>query len=82
MRILLRYKVTYLTLILLQKVYGEWHNEGSCNGIGDDNTCGKGKQVQIRPCMDGKVDKCKDEEKKRTISCKEAGTELADCSKF
>ena len=64
------------------KVLGGWQNEGPCNAIGDDPTCGQGNQVQNRPCTDGTVEKCTKEEKKRTISCEIAGTALPDCRKF
>ena len=71
-----------LLLLLIFYLFKDWKNEGPCNGIGDDPTCGEGNQVQIRPCTNGTVDKCKDEEEQRTITCKEAGTELPDCSKY
>ena len=64
------------------KVLGDWKNEGPCDGKGDDPTCGKGSQVQTRDCTDGTVDKCMDDEKQRTITCEDAGTELPDCRKF
>merc|ERR1711936_719482 len=37
------------------KILGEWTNEGSCNGDGDDPTCGAGTQLQSRTCTDGFV---------------------------
>ena len=64
------------------KVLGGWQNEGPCNAIGDDPTCGQGNQVQNRPCTDGTVEKCTNDEKQRTISCEIAGTALPDCRKF
>ena len=64
------------------KVLGNWQNEGPCKGIGDDPTCGQGNQVQNRPCTDGTVEKCTNDEKQRTISCEIAGTTLPDCRKF
>ena len=65
------------------KVLGiDWQNEGPCNGIGNDPTCGEGIQLQTRHCDDGTKDKCTDEEKQRTISCEDAGTALPDCRKF
>ena len=60
------------------KQLGDWTNEGDClarNG----NRCGPGKQKQIRKCTDGSRDKCTEEDKKRSISCNEAGSALPEC---
>ena len=39
---------------------GPWENVGNCIGIGDDPTCGPGKQNQTRTCIDGTEEKCLD----------------------
>ena len=39
---------------------GPWENVGNCIGIGDDATCGPGKQNQTRTCIDGTEYKCSD----------------------
>ena len=69
----------YLTA---SKILGEWANEGSCNGEGEDITCGPGSQHQRRACTDGTIDKCTAEETQRTVTCEVAGTALPVCSKL
>ena len=64
------------------KLLEDWVNDGPCDGTGDDPTCGEGIQAQIRPCTDGTVDKCTDEDTRRNVACKVAGTALPDCRKF
>ena len=64
------------------KILGEWANEGSCNGEGEDITCGPGSQHQRRACTDGTIDKCTAEETQRTVTCEVAGTALPVCSKL
>jgi hypothetical protein len=61
------------------KILGDWANEGSCNGEGTDPTCGAGSQQQKRTCTDGTLDKCTDEETRRTVTCAVAGTALPVC---
>ena len=57
----------------------EWENIGSCQGIGEDKTCGDGIQHQTRNCKDGTTNKCLDIEVRRTLSCNETGNELPKC---
>jgi hypothetical protein len=61
------------------KILGEWTNEGSCNGDGDDPTCGAGTQLQSRTCTDGTIDKCTVEDTHRSVTCAVAGTALPVC---
>jgi len=61
------------------KTFGEWANEGSCHGEGDDPTCGAGSQQQKRTCTDGTIDKCTTTETQRTVTCEVAGTALPVC---
>ena len=61
-------------MISVPKVLGDWENEGTCNAFGGVPTCGDGIQVQSRTCVDGTVDKCKDEDTHRITTCKHAGT--------
>ena len=63
----------------MPKILGDWENEGTCNAFGGVPTCGDGIQVggiqeQSRTCVDGTVDKCKDEDTHRITTCKHAGT--------
>ena len=58
---------------------GPWENVGNCIGIGDDPTCGPGKQNQTRTCKDGTEDKCSDLVLKRTAPCHWADTILPNC---
>ena len=58
---------------------GPWENVGNCIGIGDDPTCGPGKQNQSRTCKDGTEDKCSDLVLKRTAPCHWADTILPNC---
>ena len=71
-----------LNLILAPKIFGDWANDGACNGEGENPTCGPGTQVQTRSCTDGTVDKCTEEDKQSTVTCTVAGTQLPTCSKF
>ena len=61
---------------------GEWTNEGSCNGDGDDPTCGAGTQLQSRTCTDGTIDKCTVVDTHRSVTCAVAGTALPVCGKI
>merc|ERR550539_1874262 len=61
------------------KILGEWTNEGSCNGDGDDPTCGAGTQLQSRTCTDGTIDKCTVVDTHRSVTCAVAGTALPVC---
>ena len=64
------------------RVSGRWRNKGVCKGIGFDPTCGDGNQVQMRTCKDGTVDKCTENNKRRIVTCKVAGTGLPKCRKL
>ena len=68
--------------LIAPKTFGEWANEGSCHGEGDDPTCGAGSQQQKRTCTDGTIDKCTTTETQRTVTCEVAGTALPVCSRF
>ena len=58
------------------KNFDRWTNDGVCVGHGANKTCGPGYQAQIRPCINGTVDKCTQEDIVRNISCN-----LRDCEK-
>ena len=73
--------IIFLIFVSASKVFGEWTNEGSCKGEGEDLTCGPGTQVQRRTCTDGTIDMCTDDENQRTVTCEVAGTALPVCSK-
>merc|ERR1719510_1058495 len=53
----------------VEKQFGDWTNDGTCEGTGEDKTCGAGLQKQTRTCTDGTTDPCTDAEKARTIAC-------------
>ena len=57
-----------------------WTNIGTCQGTGKVKTCGNGLQIQSRVCKDGTSIKCSGIERVRTVSCKDAGTDLPKCS--
>ena len=63
----------------VEKVLGEWTNEGECKATGDDKTCGPGNQSQTRPCTDGTNDQCTNADTSKTVSCDDAGTSLPEC---
>ena len=69
--------------IIVPKVFGDWASEGECKASGAGSgaivACGPGTQLQKRSCTDGTVEKCTAEDKHRTVTCKEAGTELPKC---
>lgn len=71
-----------LISISASKILGEWTNEGSCNGDGDDPTCGAGTQLQSRTCTDGTIDKCTVVDTHRSVTCAVAGTALPVCGKI
>ena len=58
------------------KRFGNWTNNGTCDAIGEDKTCGPGIQTQTRRCTDGSLDKCLAIETEQTVSCN-----LQDCLK-
>lgn len=51
------------------KTLGNWNNNGPCIGIGEDQTCGQGLQIQSRTCEDGTFDKCQPLDSVRNITC-------------
>ena len=55
---------------------GNWTNIGNCTGADKRKDCGKGVQMQSRPCVDGKIIKCTAADREREISCS-----LPDCPK-
>ena len=66
------------------KILGDWQNEGPCNSIISvfASVCEDGIQIQTRTCTNGTVDICTDEDMHRITTCKKAGVQLPDCSKF
>ena len=63
------------------KQHGPWNNDGGCVATGEDPTCGSGNQRQTRTCIDGTTDNCTaPNDTERNISCKDAQTELPECS--
>ena len=64
-------------IIVVQKRFGHWENMGPCIANGSDKNCGPGEQFQVRPCTDGTVDKCTEDDRQDAISCN-----LADCKKI
>ena len=62
------------------KSLGQWTNDGKCAATGADPKCGPGNQIQTRTCTDGTIDKCTDADRKRTVSCNVAGTQLPICT--
>ena len=67
------------SVIKVPKVFGEWGNEGECKASGAVATCGPGTQLQKRSCTDGTVETCTAEDKHRTVTCKDADSELPKC---
>ena len=64
------------------KQFGEWKNVEKCVATGSNPTCGPGVLVQERECKDGTgSNKCLQEDRRRNISCVEAGEELQHCPK-
>ena len=68
-----------MTFPEVPKIFGEWGNEGECKASGAVSTCGPGTQLQKRSCTDGTVETCTAEDKHRTITCKDADSELPKC---
>ena len=57
-------------LLIASKEFTDWQNVGECVGTGNDPTCGSGKQLQNRRCIDGFVEKCQDtDQTERRIPC-------------
>ena len=65
---------------VVEKVLGDWTNDGDCVATGDDPTCGPGTQSQVRTCTDGSTDVCTDADTAQSISCTDAGTALPECA--
>ena len=65
---------------VVEKVLGDWTNDGDCVATGDDSTCGPGTQSQVRACTDGSTDVCTDADTAQSISCTDAGTALPECA--
>ena len=66
----------FFSLTAKGKQLGFWEDFGPCEGIGENNSCGKGKQKRRRKCIDGDNDKCSSADTEMTVSCN-----LPDCSK-
>ena len=64
------------------RTVGQWMNTATCEATGEEKSCGPGLQTQTRTCADGTVDKCASVETRRTVSCKDAGTELPICGEL
>merc|ERR1712038_268222 len=65
---------TALPDCVVEKVLGDWTNDGDCVGTEDNPTCGPGTQNQVRTCSDGSTDVCTDADTAQTIACA-----LPDC---
>ena len=61
-----------------QKILGIWKTKGGCNSI--VKGCGPGTATQIRDCTNGTIDKCSDDDMEKTVTCKTAGIEQANCT--
>ena len=73
---IMKYTFSWFVEILIQyfltfaeKKLGNWTNDKGCQALSDAASCGPGIQQQIRICIDGSVDKCKESEIRRKISC-------------
>ena len=62
------------------KIYGNWINEGDCQSVKTNASCGPGNQLQSRACINGTIDKCNADDLIRLIPCKEAHSKLPDCT--
>ena len=61
------------------KTFGDWtHAAGTCRATGAFE-CGPGFQFETRDCIDGTIYKCRESDRKRTVTCAVAGTELPVC---
>lgn len=66
----------------MEKELGSWTNDGVCEAIGDDKSCGPGTQNQTRTCTNGTTDKCNDTDTVQTVTCSDAGVvTFPDCEK-
>ena len=64
------------------KVFGEWQNVEQCTATNPTENCGPGHQIQERTCQNGTGQEiCSGNDMFQNISCKDAGSDLADCSK-
>jgi len=65
------------------KLLGPWENQRWCQGysrMGPYGThCGPGLQTQKRTCTDGTIEKCRADDRYRTVACSVAGTALGKC---
>ena len=59
-----------------EKEHGLWQNNGSCQSIDNERSCGPGKLMQTRQCIDGTFDKCSIADTEQIVDCN-----LADCEK-
>ena len=60
----------------IDKKLGKWMNNGSCQALDVNRSCGPGTQQQFRQCINGTHEKCVISDMKRQIDC-----QLPDCVK-
>ena len=58
---------------------GDWVSTTDCISTGDDPSCGPGTVVQTRKCRDGTLEKCSDQETKRSLWCSLLEQAPPDC---
>ena len=60
----------YLYVLIDQKncVCGPWEDKSTCEGIGDDKSCGEGRKMQERSCSQGTQESCPNGEKEEQSS--------------
>ena len=61
------------------KILGNWTNQGDCQSVKTNYSCGPGNQLQSRTCSNGTIDKCRAEDLTRSIPCKQAHSN-PDCT--
>ena len=59
------------------KKFGNWTDDGFCEAIEANKSCGPGTLKQSRICIDGTKDKCEKPDVEQIISC-----DLPDCPKY
>ena len=62
------------------KILGNWINQGDCQSVKTNSSCGLGNQLQSRGCINGTIDKCNADDLIRSIPCKQANSKLPNCT--
>ena len=64
----------YILLDQAERTYGPWTDLSTCEGIGEDTSCGEGRKIQVRTCSPGTQQACPREKDEQSVEC-----QLTEC---